>query len=131
MKAENKTTAQRIAYFGAKKMVGYTFTKTAVFPPTYEVRTPDNQRGYMVRPAYETRLLKKAVPALCSCGFARENEEYHVCKHLYWLGWQLKAEKVRQQGDEDYGYTEFVLSQSDRRDIDKLIGEPNLEDQVR
>jgi hypothetical protein len=132
MKAENKTVAQRIAYFGAKKMEGYTFTKTGVFPPTYEVRTPDNQRGYMVRPAYQTRLYGKQVPASCSCGFARENEEYHTCKHLYWLGWQLKAEEAQareQDAGDDYPFLP-TSEELDLAETDRLIGQPDFQDLV-
>lgn len=85
MKATTKTQAQRIAYFGAKKMQdgGYRMERTR-WIGTYEIRKDGDGRAYRVRVGH------RSMPDTCNCPFFTENAEHGICKHIYWVRWELE-----------------------------------------
>ncbi|WP_394794897.1 hypothetical protein [Armatimonas sp.] len=86
MKATNKTEAQRIAYFGMKKMEkegGYAFTEGTVSNWFNVVKEQDGT-------TYGVLLLEKR--GVCNCPFWEENSEFGACKHIYWIREELAKE---------------------------------------
>jgi len=82
MKCETKAEAQRVAYFGMKKMQregNYTLEATRV------------KNGFLVRKdggdTYGV-VVEGKHPA-CSCPFYAENASFEVCKHIYWVREEL------------------------------------------
>lgn len=85
MKCETKTEAQRVAYFGMKKMQktgGYALERTRV------------ENGFLVRKddggVYGVAVAPKH--GGCSCPFYHDNVEFGICKHIYWVREELANE---------------------------------------
>ena len=101
MKAQTKTQAQRIAYFGAKKMQegGYHIRPTRWVGNVDVVKDGDGR-------AYSVRVGARNVPDTCNCPFFRENAEHGVCKHIYWVRWQLEAQEEEARADAEAAHFE-------------------------
>lgn len=86
MQCTSKTQAQRMAYFGARKMseAGY-LLRTTQWEGFYDV-VKDEETLYSVR------IGDPVMPDSCTCPFFTENKEFGICKHLYWTRWQVEAE---------------------------------------
>ena len=102
--APNKATAQRIAYFGARKMAnegGYALERTS-YANLFNVRKSADGLAYTVKLAYTTGLGKQ-VPASCNCAYYRKNSQFHICKHIYWVQWQVQgeADQAARDAEED------------------------------
>lgn len=117
--APNKATAQRIAYFGARKMVtegGYTLERTS-YASLFHVRKSADGLAYTVKLAYTTGL-GKLVPATCNCAYYRKNSQYHTCKHIYWTQWQVQGEADQAARDtEEDSYHVRITEEAEARDF--------------
>lgn len=118
MEVNDKKTAERIAFFGARKMTeqGYTLEATR-WAGVYDVRRPDGV-AYGIKLPSVTRLGQK-VAATCRCAFYRANPQFGTCKHIVWAGWSAAAEAERQaQDDADAADSDRWTARFDEYDAD-------------
>lgn len=99
MQCQTKAEAQRIAFFGAKKInapeSGY---RVMLISRPNAVGT----QAYIANPGgYEYAITRtRSGKETCDCPFYRENEAYGICKHLYAYRWEKEAQEQR-RAEED------------------------------
>ena len=82
MKCETKTEAQRVAFFGMKKMqkAGTYALFTGEFSGKWIVEKEDGT-------AYSVLLTR--TQGTCNCPFYHDNVDHAICKHIYWVREEL------------------------------------------
>lgn len=88
MQATTKQEANRIAFFGARKMdeQGYRYEQVG---GSWLMTTPDGDKTYWVATK------DAAGNALCDCAFFAENKTFGVCKHIT-RARQMEADQIAQ-----------------------------------
>ena len=93
MVCTDKKMAQRVAFFGMKKML------TA---GTYTLEQGSREGAWWVlspTAEYLVYLPTKTRRAHCDCPFFADNAEFGVCKHLYFIQNHLKEQEKAQEED--------------------------------
>lgn len=92
METIDKATAQRMAYFGAKKMAAQGYKIGPIKAGNERIVTSPERKKYTVRLAGATRLGTPIKP-LCHCAFFLKTG-HGVCKHTYFAAWETEAENA-------------------------------------
>ena len=124
MKCTDKKTAERIAFFGARKMdeQGYRYEQVG---GSWLMTTPQGDKTYWVATK------DAAGNALCDCAFFAENKELLVCKHIArarWMEADQATEVLRIAEEDSFGIiirptTQMEIGDDDMEEARTRIGQ--------